>query len=922
MARLVVFTSGTLGDHLPYLALAQGLQRRGHDLLLVINQAMHAYAGRAGLQAVALTDIARGPEEARQNAWAWDHWRNPWFRAAQHPNAQAQSPGVFVRQAGELAGFLGGADLLLSTSIRPHGLAAHLISGVPWLTLSVNPSAFALRREEIRERGWADRAHYQGVRPLIDRAVREAGGRRLTPGWYFGCLWAPHVLLGGSKAFFEADATLLQPFSSLEQTGFWQWEDPAWAAWQAPPELEAFMARRPIVLAFSSQPLEEPREILHKHVRAAAGLGLPLLVQRGWAGFDEGDLPPGSDGAEVMFLDYAPHDWLFARASAAIQHGGIGSLARAARQFCPLIIEPFGNDQFFNGQRTADLGIGVQLHPFEATAEDIAAAVQAALSRAVRLRSRILGRRLREEDGVAEAADLVEAALARQAAGTLYGGWGRRPLAGAAGGVERGAAMAASAEIPRILHQTWKEARIPEHFQAWHESWRHHHPDWTFKLWTDEACRALVAEHYAWFLPIYDGYAEPIMRADAARCFVLHHHGGVYADLDYEALRPLDPLLANRRLLLTTEPPLHQQTSPARRSMRQILCNALMGSAPGHPFWVHLFEQLPAWSSAPGPLDATGPHLLSRAYDSYEGKDKEALVPYDLLCPISNQELWPALPEPLREIIQRDAYAIHHWFGSWWQEAVVTDGPAALQLLVRGQMPAGAQRVTREQLLAYSAGMAQKPLVSCLMVTRERPLLAQLAIHAFLQQSYASRELIVIDDAADDALQRWVEENGDARLRYFHVADEGRPLGELRNLALAKARGAFVAQWDDDDLSAPLRLELQMAAMALLGARACLLPRQLLWLPAAGALAKSTRRLWEGSAILPWKGCAATRRSVGEKIRRSWKAWWRASGPRCWICPSFMSIPFTAATHLRRRIGSSTWRRRRRALMVFATRRP
>jgi UDP:flavonoid glycosyltransferase YjiC (YdhE family) len=37
MARVVIFTSGTLGDHLPYLALALGLQGRGHDVLMVIN---------------------------------------------------------------------------------------------------------------------------------------------------------------------------------------------------------------------------------------------------------------------------------------------------------------------------------------------------------------------------------------------------------------------------------------------------------------------------------------------------------------------------------------------------------------------------------------------------------------------------------------------------------------------------------------------------------------------------------------------------------------------------------------------------------------------------------------------------------------------------------------------------------------------
>ncbi|MFN2142285.1 MAG: glycosyltransferase, partial [Candidatus Promineifilaceae bacterium] len=125
MAKLVIFTSGTLGDHLPYLALARGLQRRGHEVLMVINQAMHAYAERVGVKAVSLTDVERGPEEARENAWAWDHWRNPLPLAREHRKAQPQTPAYFIRQIHELAAFVDGADLFLATAIRPHGLAAH-----------------------------------------------------------------------------------------------------------------------------------------------------------------------------------------------------------------------------------------------------------------------------------------------------------------------------------------------------------------------------------------------------------------------------------------------------------------------------------------------------------------------------------------------------------------------------------------------------------------------------------------------------------------------------------------------------------------------------------------------------------------------------------------------------------------------------
>jgi UDP:flavonoid glycosyltransferase YjiC (YdhE family) len=852
MARLVIFTSGTLGDHLPYLALAQRLQGRGHDVLMVINQAMHQYANRVGLQAVSLTDIERGPEEARENAWAWDHWRNPWHKAQSHPKAKAQPPELFIQQIQELAAFLEEADLLLATAIRPHGLAAHLVSGVPWVTLSVNPSAFVQPSNavESEQAFGAERLYYDGIRPILDRAVREGGSERFLPGWYRGCLWAPQVLLGSSPSFFEPDPNLLQPFASVEQTGFWYWEDPAWESWQPSAELELFCKQSPLVLAFSSQPLEDPGEILAKHVRAAAKINKPLLVQRGWADFKETDLPPHIDPSQVFFLDYAPHDWLFARASVAIQHGGIGSLARALRQNCPVIVEPFGNDQFFNAQRAAEMGVGTVLNPFEATEPDIISAIEGAMSKRARLRARLLGRQLQEEDGTSMAADLIEAALARhahEAAQDTH--WGQKPLSSALAKTEKKPAL--HQEIPHILHHTWKDDQIPDHFRSWYESWRTYHPDWEFRLWTDGDCRSLIADQYAWFLPIYDAYSEHIKRVDAARYFILHHYGGLYVDLDYEALRPLDPLLRERQLLLTSEPPVHLQRYAGKLLVNQMISNALMASVPGHPFWEYVFKHLVAWKDMPGPLDATGPFLLSRAYHSYDDGQNITLEAYQRLCPISSEEQWSGLPPETRELIARDAYAVHHWFGSWWVEPIVTDRPVLTQLLSHGQAPLNSQLMSRDQLLEYSAGQAHKPLISCLMVTRERPLLAQLAVHGFLSQSYSPRELIIIDDGPDDLLQKWLEANAHESIRYFRLPDEGRSLGELRTIAINEAQGEYIAQWDDDDFSAPLRLELQMAAILLFGVSACLLMRHLLWVPAAGALAKSTYRLWEGSAVLP-----------------------------------------------------------------------
>lgn len=862
MANIVIYTSGTLGDHLPFIALGRALADRGHGVRLAINQAMHAYARRAGLDAVALTDIERGPEEARANAWAWDHWNHP--DPVAHPNARFMEPEALVLQVRELAELCRGADLLLATSIRVQGLLAHAATGIPWLTLSVNPYTFwqpALDEERavceqarLKEHGILS----DMITCVLDRLGVAKPPPPFGPGWMF----ARHVILGSSPWFSRPDLNQLQPRASLEQTGFWFFEDPAWSGWEPDDALREFCARGPLVLAFSSQPLEDPRAILAAHVAAAGRLGRPLLVQRGWTGFSDGDLPPGTDRRAVRFADDLPHDWLFARAAAAIQHGGIGSIARALRQGCPLLIEPFGNDQVYNASRVADLGAGAAMHPFRMTADGLAAVLRdKVLTPSARDRARALGARIGAEDGLATACRLIETHLARPEPAVGDPKASAAPLANPhpppvhAFGRAPAAAGDRTAEspppaIPRIIHQTWRDAAVPAALAAFQRTWQIHHPGWTLHLWTDPDNRELIRRHYPWFLPVYDAYSEPIMRADAARYFILHRYGGVYADLDFECLRPQAPLLADHAVVLGLEPATHRDRPQAReRKLDRIVANAWMASVPGHPFWEHVFAKLAVFCRCPGPLDATGPFFLTRALESFPAPESIRLVPPELLYPIDNETAWADLPPEAQDRVRRTAYGIHHWRGGWWrQKAKPPAPPLAVTLLVNGDRQA-AVRLAAEPGRAALRRATEPPRVSCLMVTKNRPPLAWRAVQCFWQQSWPQRELVILDDGEDDTLARWIAAAADPRIVHRRLPAGTMTLGALRNLAVATATGDYLAQWDDDDLSAPDRLELQLAVVLALRTDACLLERQSIWWPDQRRLAVSCARLWEGSML-------------------------------------------------------------------------
>ncbi|MFF3910135.1 glycosyltransferase [Streptomyces sp. NPDC001848] len=412
--------------------------------------------------------------------------------------------------------------------------------------------------------------------------------------------------------------------------------------------------------------------------------------------------------------------------------------------------------------------------------------------------------------------------------------------------------MRTQEKIPALIHQTWKDADVPPKWRQWVDSWRLHHPGWGYRLWTDADNRAFLQEHYPWFLPIYDGYPEAIMRADAIRYFLLDHFGGLYVDLDFECLKPVDAILDGHELVLGCEPEAHTRLLLARRrGFGRIVGNAFIASRPGHPFWAHVHRQLVGAHRAPSALDATGPFFLTRAVDSAPEPASVTVLGSEALYP----EVSPYAAELFgpREADHQRAYAVHHWSGSW-----VCDDAAAVRVSAGKRFPfwasqglhplADGQLSLDAQRRRWASG-APTPTVSCLMVTKGRVATARGAIACFRAQTYRDLELVVVDDGTDDALERHIRELGDPRIRHHRLPPEGRTLGELRNEAVDRAGGPYVCQWDDDDLYDPERVETQMAAILALGAEACFLARERLWWPARRKLAISCARVWEGSMI-------------------------------------------------------------------------
>jgi hypothetical protein len=385
--------------------------------------------------------------------------------------------------------------------------------------------------------------------------------------------------------------------------------------------------------------------------------------------------------------------------------------------------------------------------------------------------------------------------------------------------------------IPQIIHQAWPDRHLPHHLAALQQTWLEHHPDWEYRLWTDAESRDFLAAYYQWFLPIYDRIVEHGDRVEMLRYFWLDYYGGVYVGLDFECLAPLDNLLADRSLGLSI--------SIADNRHR----NLPIASCQNHPFWTYIWEELNSGEDLESAVDLTEDFSLIQAYQAYPHQSEISILSPDLFDPVAIVDRGKLFSLSERSSIAMTAIAIRHQIESSI-DSEVANVANSLLIFERGQQTSDAKfSYPAYRILADRD--ANSPLVSALMVTKNRVNLAKRAIFCFQQQTHPHKELVIIDDSDRSELEEFVRQFSHPQIAYYRLPAEQLTLGELRNIAVAKAKGNYICQWDDDDLYDPLRLELQLAVIQAFKVDGCFLDNLYNWWPYQQRLARSCRRLWE-----------------------------------------------------------------------------
>lgn len=229
--------------------------------------------------------------------------------------------------------------------------------------------------------------------------------------------------------------------------------------------------------------------------------------------------------------------------------------------------------------------------------------------------------------------------------------------------------------IPKIIHFTWKTKDLTRLATRVWKEWERTHPDYELRLWDDADIRQLVAQDYPEQLATFDAYPSGIFRADAFRFFVLHKHGGIYSDLDVLPLGNLNDLIDRTDCFVGAEPEKHvRENDAAYRGMPFLLCNAFMGSVPGHVYWRRCIDSMHR-CFCDDVIDATGPRFITGIALTIPADERPDVLPPSYWSPLAGHgKTWPTPPaydaavkKQFRLVGEGEPAVVSHlWRNSWF----------------------------------------------------------------------------------------------------------------------------------------------------------------------------------------------------------------------------------------------------------------
>jgi UDP:flavonoid glycosyltransferase YjiC (YdhE family) len=418
MSRILLTTWGTSGDHHPLLSLGSELKSRGHFVTLAGNPTWEKAVLHAGLDF-----LPAGPPQPADFLMSYPELFSP-------KNLGLTSLKILM-EAGIRPALRETYDALVRAAPDYDVLVAHHFlfcaqtvadkTGIPLVTVclspSVTPSSHTLPASVAAQPStttagklWQSALWKLGqvvTAPYIDPMINELRRSEGFPP-------SRHIFFTHHSRSLELDLYSAHFHPGLPDwpktkvvTGYCHW-DPLFD-YEPPADLVKFLedGEPPWLFTLGTSAIGSPQGFYEVATEAMRGTKHRALLLTGFERNRPADLP-----ANVFSTLYVPYGWIMPRSAGFAHQCGAGTTAQALRTGLPTLACPFAFDQPFHAMRLERLGVAHYLAPGQRTAPQLRFALDRLQESDAPARAKLLGEKIRAENGPATAASKLEEFLA------------------------------------------------------------------------------------------------------------------------------------------------------------------------------------------------------------------------------------------------------------------------------------------------------------------------------------------------------------------------------------------------------------------------------------------------------------------------------------------------------------------------------
>jgi rhamnosyltransferase subunit B len=370
---ILLCTLGSAGDVNPFIAIGQGLVKRGFRVFLITSVYFESQARAAGLGFFGIGTLEHY-QAVIQNPDLWDPDKG--FKVF--------SESVTLPSMQPLYEIISGFDPLETILISPGQIfgarIAHEKLGFPLITIHLQPAIFRSIHDFPLFPPQMPRFFRQVIFALLDtfmfdkvvapeinrfrHSLSLPSIKKVFNRW----IYSPQKNIGLFPEWFGQPQPDWPPQTQV--TNFVLYDKRSGSE-DIPPELDEFLNAGDLPILFTpGTAMKHADRFFIDCIDACQILGRRGILLTQFPEQLPGTLPPG-----IRHFTYLPFSKVLPRMLAFVHHGGIGTIAQAIAAGIPQVMRPMAHDQPDNAARVEKLGIGVSLSPQKFNANSLAQAL-------------------------------------------------------------------------------------------------------------------------------------------------------------------------------------------------------------------------------------------------------------------------------------------------------------------------------------------------------------------------------------------------------------------------------------------------------------------------------------------------------------------------------------------------------------------